>query len=68
MYKVPIYCVVGSSSENDSKWSGSVRRGVGSVRIPKGFGGVGTAYGFSRNPISPANVPSVNVPFSMMTI
>ena len=74
MYRAPIYYMVGSSYEDDSTRSGPTIRGVGSVRILKGLGGVGPTYGFRRNPftlcnrISSANVPSVNVLFSTTTI
>ena len=66
---------MGSSSEDDSPpGGGPASGGVGSVVFMKGFGGVGPAYGFDRNPfsfcgsISPASVPSENVPFSAATI
>ena len=74
MYKAPIYYVVGSLSEDDSTWSGPAFGCARSIVISKGLGGVGPAYGFSRNPftfcgrISPTSVPSVNVPFSATTI
>ena len=69
MYKACIYYVMRSSSEDDS-----TRRGVGSAVFLNGFGGVGPVYGFTQNPftfynkISPAKVPSVNVPFFVATI
>ena len=62
--------MVGSPSEDDSPRSGPASGGVGSIVFSKGLGSVAPAYGFNRNlftfcgRISPASVPSVNVPFS----
>ena len=66
---------MGSPFEDDSPSEGGpASGGVGSVRLMNGFSGVGPAYGFSRYPltfcgrVSPASIPSVNVPFSAATI
>ena len=70
-----MYYVVGSPSDDDSPRSGPASGGVGFGDFWKGLGCVGPpVYGFNQNPftfcesISPASVPSMNVPFSAATI
>ena len=66
--------MVACPSEEDSPQSGPASGGVGSVVFSKGLGVVSPAYGFNWNPftfcgrISPASVPSMNVPFFAATI